>query len=399
MRALAERPLKIQGSAKINNVHDVPITELPVRVLADCLRGSVALHCDLPHNPAVRAQAALVIAQWQNNKAPETRDVVGGSAWLGLDLLLQYFRERYYRGGVVLPVNFRRLVLHKHIIGGASGANTTSDGGYQYLDALSDKEDRKHAIEFADEVEIEEDEEYRVRSACITGIASIRAQDGMTPRAVIEFLGEVLRSGDKAAVGTLLLPQEEEQLKKKQAQALEDEAHSRRIICLNDDDVSNSPYVSLSLVSDVLLALCYVHVRPQSDFGVTAKRTVSPILPLMKLSLEWLDWDLERMRIRTKSQADLTGIGDACNATVGPCAITALCHMALLKQSTTSSVGSDKATGGMGDNDSVLGAKRKPEESALDKTTTAQFYLDIYDDRFVREDTIRAAAAQAVVCI
>ncbi len=44
MRALAERPLKIQGIPKITNVHDVPIAELPVRVLGDCLRGSVALH-------------------------------------------------------------------------------------------------------------------------------------------------------------------------------------------------------------------------------------------------------------------------------------------------------------------------------------------------------------------
>lgn len=64
-RALAERPLKIQGSVKITNVHDVDVKELPVRVLADCLRGSPALHSDLPHTPAVRAHAALAIAQWQ----------------------------------------------------------------------------------------------------------------------------------------------------------------------------------------------------------------------------------------------------------------------------------------------------------------------------------------------
>jgi len=409
MRALAERPLKIQGTPKINNVHDVPIAELPVRVLGDCLRGSVALHCDLPHNPAIRAQAALAIAQWQNNKAPESRDVVGRSAWLGLELLLQYFRERYYCNGVVLPINFRRLVLHKHIAGGASGGDTTSDGGYQYLDALAEKEERKHAIEFADEVEIEEDEEYRVRSACITGIASIRAQDGLTPKTVVKFLEEVLLSGDKAAVGTLLLPQEEEQVKKKQDQALDDEiAHSRRIIGPNDEDVSNLPYVSSSLVADALLALCYVHVRPQSDFDpTTAGRPVNPIkaedhpiLPLMELALEWLDWDLERMRIRAKSiQANLTGIGDACYATIAPCAITALCHMALLKQSTTFMVadeGSSPTAAGIAD-DSMYGLKRKPEDSELDKTTTAQFYIDIFDDHLA--DAVRAAAAQSVACI
>ena len=146
VRALAERPLKIQGTPKITNVHDVPIAELPVLVLGDCLRGSIALHSDLPHNPAIRSQAALAIAQWQNNKAPESRHVVGGSSWLGLDLLMQYFKERYYCNGNVLPVNFRRIVLHKHIAGCASGGDTTSDGGYQYLDALSEKDERENAI-------------------------------------------------------------------------------------------------------------------------------------------------------------------------------------------------------------------------------------------------------------
>ena len=401
MRALAERPLKIQGTSKITNVHDVPIAELPVRVLGDCLRGSVALHCDLPHNPAVRAQAALAIAQWQNNKAPESRDVVGGSSWLGLDLLLQYFKERFYCDGVVLPVNFRRLLLHKHIAGGGSGGDTTSDGGYQYLDALIEKDERRNAIEFADEVEIEEDEEYRVRSACVTAIASIRAQDGMTPKAVVEFLEEVLLSGDKAAVGSLLLPHEEEQLKKKQDQALNDEVpNSRRIVGPNDDDdVSNLPYVSFSLVADALLALCYVHVRPLSDFDPTAGRPTNkpdhPILPLMELCLGWLDWDLERMRIRAKaSQANLTGIGDACYNTIAPCAITALCHMSILKQSTTVA---DPMVGK--DDNFATGVKRKPESLELDRTASAQFYIDIFDDELVRADAIRAAAAQSVACI
>ena len=399
MRSLAERPLKIQGQGKITNIHDVPISELPVRVLGDCLRGSVALHCDLPHNPAVRAQAAFAIAQWQNNKAPESRDVVGGSAWLGLDLLLQYFRERFYCDGEVLPVNFRRLLLHKHIVGGGSGGDTTSDGGYQYLDALIEKDERRNAIEFADEVEIEEDEEYRVRSACVTAIASIRAQDGMTPKTVVKFLEDVLLSGDKAAIGSLLLPHEEEQLKKKQDRALDDEVpHSRRIVGPNDEDVANLPYVSLSLVAEALLALCNVHVRPQTDFdptaGVRQTKADHPILPLMELCLGWLDWDLERLRIRAKAnQVDLTGIGDACYATISPCAITALCHMAILKQSTTIA---DK-----GNQDFLLssGVKRKPEHIELDKAATAQFYIDIFDDELIRADPIRAAAAQSIACI
>lgn len=364
------------------------------------LRGSVALHCDLPHNPAVRAQAALAIAQWQNIKAPESRDVVGGSSWLGLDLLIQYFRERFCNNGVVMPNNFRRILLHKNIAGVASGGDFTSDGGYQYLDAMGDKEERKGAIEFADEVEIEEDEEYRVRSACVTAIASIRAQDGMTPNAVLEFLEEVLLSDDKAAVGSLLLPEEEEQLKKKQDQALDDEVlYNRRIIGPNDEDVSNLPYVSVSLVADALLALCCINVRPQCDFEPTTGRRSTtksdhPILPLMKLCLGWLDWDLERIRLRGRTnKADVCGIGDACFNSVAPCAITALCQMALLKQITT------PAPVPGGDDDSMFASRRKLEGNELDKATTSQFYIDIFDDKLVRSDAIRAAAAQSVVCL
>ena len=391
MRALAERPMKIQSQPKLTNVHDVPIRELPVRVLGDCLRGSVALHCDLPHNPLIRSNAALAIGQWQNNQAPESRDVVGGSSWLGLDLLLQYFKERYFNNEVALPVNFRRLVLHKHIAGGASG-DTTSDGGYQYLDSLRGKEDRKNAIEFADEVEIEEDEEYRVRSSCITAIASIRAQDGMTPPAVLNFLLEVLVSGDKAAQGSLLLPEEEEQLKKKQDQALNDElANVRRIIGPNDDDVSNLPYVSLSLVAEALLALCHVHVRQQSEYNANESH---PIIPLMETCRSWLDWDMERTRIKSEAnKSNFTGLGESCQSNIAPCAITALCHMAILKQ--VSSTSTNEQLGA----DSVLGSKRRAEETKLDEPTHAQFYVDIFNAQPALPDSTRAAAAQAFVCI
>ena len=63
IRALAERPLIIQGTAKVTTVYDVPVSELPVRVIGDCLRGSPALHSSLPHTPTVRYHAALGIAQ------------------------------------------------------------------------------------------------------------------------------------------------------------------------------------------------------------------------------------------------------------------------------------------------------------------------------------------------
>ena len=63
IRALAERPLRVQIIGKVTTVHDVNVSELPVRVVGDCLRGSPALHSSLPHTPTVRAQAALAIAQ------------------------------------------------------------------------------------------------------------------------------------------------------------------------------------------------------------------------------------------------------------------------------------------------------------------------------------------------
>ena len=63
IRALAERPLRVQVIGKVTSVYDVSVSELPVRVIGDCLRGTPALHSSLPHTPAVRAQAALAIAQ------------------------------------------------------------------------------------------------------------------------------------------------------------------------------------------------------------------------------------------------------------------------------------------------------------------------------------------------
>ena len=52
---------------------------------------------------------------------------------------------------------------------------------------------RRVIFEEADEVEVEEGEEYGVRSAVITAIASIRAKDGMTPATVLQFLETVLK--------------------------------------------------------------------------------------------------------------------------------------------------------------------------------------------------------------
>lgn len=168
MRALAERPLRIQATLKVTTVYDVNVSELPVRVLADCLRGSPALHSSLPHTPGVRVQAALAIAQWQNNKAPKSKDSVGLDNWVGANLLIQYFRERFYSNGLIMPIKFSRLALRRSeaetaqaaaVAIESGAANPTHDDNYQYLDSLEEGEERAAALEEAEVVELEEDEE------------------------------------------------------------------------------------------------------------------------------------------------------------------------------------------------------------------------------------------------
>ena len=188
------------------------------------------------------------------------------------------------------------------------------------------------------------------------------------------------------------LVQEEEQLKKKQDQALNDElANVRRIIGPNDDDVSNLPYVSLSLVAEALLALCHVHVRQQSEYNANESH---PIIPLMETCRSWLDWDMERTRIKSEAnKSNFTGLGESCQSNIAPCAITALCHMAILKQVSSTSTNEQLGV------DSVLGSKRRAEETKLDEPTHAQFYVDIFNAQPALPDSTRAAAAQAFVCI
>jgi hypothetical protein len=163
LRQLAERPLRIQGSVKVTTVYDVSIHDLPVRVLGDCLRGSPALHSSLPHTPAVRRLAALAIAQWQNNKAPQSKDAVGTDSWLGIDLLIQYFRERFYSSSVVMPMKFTRLAVRNSEAearaasaaneGGAGNPKPSYDDSFQYLDALDEGDERAAALEDASDVE------------------------------------------------------------------------------------------------------------------------------------------------------------------------------------------------------------------------------------------------------
>ena len=416
LRALAERPLKIQGSVKVSSVYDVQISELPVRVLGDCLRGTPALHSSLPHTPVVRAQAALAIAQWQNNKAPKHRNDMGRASWVGLQLLIQYFRERFYNNDTVMPVKFNRVVVKKNDVvdtsqtvanpeGSTPSLKANEDDGYRYLDAFDEGEERAEVLEEADVVEVEEDEEYRVRSAVIAAVASIRAKDGMTPTSAVKFLEIVLEAVDAEMVGNLVTPDEEVLMEKKRRKVNEEKLEE------GDDDsvdeveavvVTSLPYASSMLVADALLALCHINISPafitDPNTGKSVQSTaMHPVAKLMEISRRWLEWELYRERIRGEIEIEsLTGVSGVCYDTIAACAITALSTLSILRQSTTDPLPeSSKDSGMQGDVEDSNSVRR----NKLEEVAAASFYISIFDSKPYRSDVTRAACAQAITCI
>lgn len=413
MRALAERPFRIQGSVKITTVYDVNISELPVRLLGDCLRGSPALHSSLPHTPAVRAQAALSIAQWQNNKAPTTKNAVGANHWVGAHLLIQYFKERFYNNGLVMPVKMNRIVLRKEneslqTASNSDGVGPTTkrnDDTYDYLDSFEQGEVRAAVLEEVDEVEVEEDEEYRVRSAVLTALASVRAKDGMTPAFAVEFLESILDAADAEMVGNLVSPDEEVALGKKRRRLNEEDGDEESLDDLNDGIIPSMPYVSSMLVADALLALCHINVSPALITDpVTGKPVQStakhPVSKLMEISRRWLDWELYRERIRAEMESEtLTGVSGASYDTIAVCAITALSSLSILRQSTTDDQGTLKKKLVITPKDSQAESAEKVRQNRLQEAATVAFYIEIFDSKPQRSDVIRAACAQAITCI
>lgn len=415
LRALAERPLKIQGSMKITSVYDVRVEELPVRVLGDCLRGTPALHSSLPHPPAVRAQAALAIAQWQNNKAPKNRNDMAQGSWVGLQLLIQYFRERFYNGGTVMPVKFNRVVVKKNDVennqtvanpeGTTPAIKTNEDDGYRYLDDFDEGEERAAVLEEADEVDVEEDGEYRVRSAVITAVASIRAKDGMTPPATIRFLETVLEAFDAEMTGNIVTPDEEVLIEKKRRKA-DDEAKD------GDDDsvdevesfvVNSFPYASSMLVADALLALCHINSSPEIITDPASGKVVQstkrhPVCKLMEICRRWLEWELYKEKIRAERELESrTGISGQSHDLVAACAITALSTLSILRHSTTDPQPSTQD--GMQEREPPDSRRSEAPKDDLEEIASASFYISIYDSKPDRSDVTRAACAQAIACI
>lgn len=417
LRSLAERPLRIQGSVKVTSVYDVAVTELPVRVLGDCLRGSPALHSSLPHTPAVRVQAAYCIAQWQNNKAPSNKNTVSANHWVGINLLIQYFRERFYNNGIVMPVKFNRVVLKKNGVEasqnaaapeGASGNPKSEEDAFHYLDSFDEGAERVAVLEEVDEVEVEEDEEYRVRSAVITSIASIRAKDGFTPAAAVEFLETILDAVDAEMIGNLVSPDEEVMLGKKRRQMKAGKLGNGDELPdddLNDGLVPSLPYISSMLLADALLALCHVNASPSLITDPATGKPVQskashPVTKLMEISRRWLEWELYREGTRAEIEAEsLTGVSGVCYDTIAASAITALSSLAILRQSTTdpSPEPEPKAEGSEEEAETPTPANNR--RNKLDEAATASFYINIFDTKPRRSDVTRAACAQAIACI
>lgn len=275
--------------------------------------------------------------------------------WIGVNLLIQYFKERYYSNGIVMPVKFTRLVLKKteanarqngHSTEGTSSNNPADmDDLYQYLDSI-DESERAAAIEEAGGFEMEEDEEYRVRSAVITAIASIRAKDGMTPTIVLQFLETILVSDDASMVGEIISPDEEAMLRRKRLKSNIDDndeikESDAELIESGLEVASKLSYAPSMLVADILLALCHVNVKPALiDDPVTGKPVQAkgkhPVLPLMEACRKWLDWELYRESIRLEADEEAcTGIGGGFHGPITACAINALSSLSILRQSTS----------------------------------------------------------------
>lgn len=405
IRALAERPLQIRIPSKTKAIYDVSVSELPARILGDCLRGSPAIHSSLPHTPTVRSQAALCIAQWQNNKAPPSRSSPSMEHWTGLTLLLQYFRERFFSNDTIMPMKFSRLVLRTGEIRlqqapstgdtAASATKSTEEEVYRYLDSLEEGEEREDALDDAEDVEIEEDEEYRVRSAVVTAIASIRAKDGLTPSRSMEMLENLLESEDAEMVGHLVYP-DEELMERKKAEKFQEESSNiegksdivDEVTASADRKAPSLSYISSMLMADALLSLSHINASPQMITDPATGKQVQasgthPLERVITAARNWIDWELYRERIRSElAREDGTGISGNCYNMISSCAIVSLANLAILMQCSSTTLSNDQVN-----------------DIATDDIASANFYLSIFDSKPLRNDLTRAACAQATVCI
>jgi hypothetical protein len=299
-----------------------------------------------------------------------------------------------------MPTKFSRLVFKKseeevhQVSAAADGGTSTSqpsyDRSYEYLDALDD-DIRKSALEAAERIELEEDEEYRVRSSVVTAIASIRAKDGLTPTAAIKFLETLLESEDAEMVGNIVYEDENRVI-----QETYKDARAQKGFDNHDDPHQSEPslsYCSSQLVADTLLSLCHVNAMPPVFVDPTTGRSIQskgehPMYKLFKVARSWLEWELYRENIRFEiADSTHTGISGNCYDTVAACSIIAISNMVILMQSTTDV--------GLPDNERSL----SNTDELVRPVASAKFYIEIFDSEPIRNDLTRAACAQALSCI
>jgi hypothetical protein len=357
-------------------------------------------------------------------------------------LLLQYFYERFTctnsDGSItVLPCKYTRETIQK------------SEGSdYLYLDEIDKDEQDEYSAEAHQETE--EDEEYRIRSAVITAISCIRAKDGQTPPLVIEFLetllpvcdGAVFSSSSTESFGNRTMPTSNEAPTTSACEAPNFAAISPELII-------NFPFVDPILVANTLLSLCNVNIRPASltdapddvvmgdargntttqdstsphvagdkySHTIAPAQVQHPIQKLLDICRCWLDWALYQETISHRFDAEVQiGVGGGFFSIIPPSAITALCSLALLKQSTSMGHGEqndngrrDKEEFALEDHMEMDGIESPENRAAnpskskvveeIEEVASAQFYVNIFESRPLKSDITRAAAAQAVTCI
>jgi hypothetical protein len=313
----------------------------------------------------------------------------------------------------VMPVKFNRVVVKKYDAEttqaaanaeGAPALKASEDDGYQYLDDFDEGAERAAVLDEVDEVEVEEDEEYRVRSAVVTAIACVRAKDGMTPNAVIQFLETVLEAVDAEMVGNLVTPDEEISLEAKRRK-LNSETLENAPDDLEEVVATSLPYASSILVADALLALCHINVSSSFITDPSTGRAVQstarhPVAKLMEISSRWLKWEMYRERIRNEIESEsLSGISGVSYDTIAGCAITALFSLAILRQSTTDPPSNEDQAPSEFEASRTANGGNAPTGDSLEEFASTSFYSDICDSRPHRSDVIRAACAQAYACI
>lgn len=180
--------------------------------------------------------------------------------------------------------------------------------------------------------------------------------------------------------------------KKRRKSSHRTEVPSLRLEAKWFDELQEIPYSSSNLISSALLSLCYINTSPALIDDSTGKQVQSksphPCVPLLNLCYRWLEWDLYREGVQMETESkSLVFTGKS--SQIAPCAITGLCMLALLRQSTTDSSVDPHKEDSSNPSDSL--------SSIIEEASNTKYYMNIFDSR--RSDATRAAAAQAILCL